>query len=160
MSFGECAVDEERVIDGNNDNEGMLAYSGSESSTSYNAPSGFDPSDPDVIADLMTRPPMADPCSPITSTIRFNEQVAVVEYKPNGSPPGGVATTSTGNLGGGTNNPSSHLPGSDALHQHANTGGSPSSNGSPNSSDGWNSDGSNGNNSNQGGTIPQMCRGG
>jgi len=82
MSFGERAVDEGRVIDGNNDNEGMLVHSGSESSTSYNTPSGFDPSDPDVIADLMTRPPMADPCSPMTSTIRFNEQVTVAEYYP------------------------------------------------------------------------------
>jgi len=152
MSFGERTVDEKRVIDGNNDNEGMLMYSGSESSTSYNTPSGFDPSDPDVIADLMTRSPMADPHSPTTSTIRFNVQVAVGEYKPSGSPRGGVATTLTGNLGGGANSPSSSLPGSDALRQHANTGGSPSSNGSPNSSDGWNSDGLNGNNSNQGGT--------
>jgi len=82
MSFGERTVDEGRVIDGNNDNEGMLVYGGSESSMSYNTPSGFDPSDPDVIADLMTRPPMADPRSPMTSTIRFNEQVAVAEYKP------------------------------------------------------------------------------
>jgi len=152
MSFGERTVNEQRAIDGNNDNEGILAHSGSESSTSYNTPSGFDLSDPDIIADLMTRPPMADPCPPITSTIRFNEQVAVAEYKPSGSPRGGVATTSTGNLGGGTNSPSSCLPGSDALRQHANTGGSSNSNDSPNSSDGWNSDGSNGNNSNQGGT--------
>jgi len=152
MLFGERTVDKKRVIDGNNDNKGMLVCSGSESSTSYNAPSGFDPSDPDVIADLMTRPPMADPRSPITSTILFNEQVAVAEYKPNGSPCSGVAATLTGNLGRGANSPSSSLPGSDALCQHANTGGSSNSNGSPNSSDGWNSDGSNGNNSNQGGT--------
>ena len=54
MSFGESAVDERRAVDGNNDNEGMIVYSGSESSTSYNTPSGFDPSDPEVIADLMT----------------------------------------------------------------------------------------------------------
>jgi len=54
MSFGERAVDEKCTIDGNNDNEGMLVHSGSESSTSYNTPSGFDPSDPEVIADLMT----------------------------------------------------------------------------------------------------------
>jgi len=60
MSFGERTVDEKHAIDGNNDNEGgreykgMLMYSGSESSASYNTPSGFDPSDPDVIADLMT----------------------------------------------------------------------------------------------------------
>jgi len=54
MSFGERTVDEKRTIDGNNDNEGMPVYSGSESSTSYNTPSGFDPSDPEVITDLMT----------------------------------------------------------------------------------------------------------
>jgi len=60
MSFGERTVDEKRAIDGNNDNkggrayEGMLVYSGSEASTSYATTSGFDPSDPDVIADLMT----------------------------------------------------------------------------------------------------------
>jgi len=135
MSFGERTVNEKRAIDGNNNNkggreyEGMLVCSGSESSTSYATPSGFDPSDPDVIADLMPRPPAADPRSPITSMIGFNEQVAVVEYKPNGSPPGGVASTSTGNLGGGANSPSSSLPGSDALRQHANTGGSPNSKG-------------------------------
>jgi len=158
MSFGERTVDEKRAIDGNNDNEGgreykgMLVHSGSESSTSYATPSGFDPSDPDVIADLMTRPPAADPRSPISSTIQFNEQFAVAEYKPNGSPHGGVASTSTGNLGGGANSPSSSLPESDALRQHANTGGSSSSNGSPNSNDSRNSDGSNGNNGNQGGT--------
>jgi len=95
---------------------------------------------------------VADPRSPITLTIRFNEQVAVAEYKPNGSPRGGVASTSTGNLGEGANSPSSSLPGSDALRQHANTGGSPNSNGSPNYNDSHNSDGLNGNNGNQGGT--------
>jgi len=152
MSFGERAVDEKRTVDGNNDNEGMLVCSGSESSTSYNTPSGFDLSDPEVIADLMTRPPMADPCSPIASTIRFNEQVMVTKYTSHGSPSGGVATTLTGNLGGGATSPSSSLPGSDALRQYANTGGSPGSNGSPNSNDSRNSDDSNGNNSNQGGT--------
>jgi len=55
VSFGERTVDEKRTVDGNNDNEGMLVHSGSESSTSYNTPSGFDPSDPEVIADLDKR---------------------------------------------------------------------------------------------------------
>ena len=59
MSFGERRVDEQRAIDGNNNNannnnEGMLVHSRSESSMSYNAPSGFDPHDPEVIAGLMT----------------------------------------------------------------------------------------------------------
>jgi len=156
MSFGESTVDKKRAIDGNNDNEGMIVYSRSESSTSYNTPSGFDLSDPEVIADLLTRPPVADPCSPTASTIRFNEQVMVTEYTPNTMlTHGGVSSTLTGNLGGtGATSPSSSLPGSDALCQHANTGGNPNSNagGSPNSHGSPNSDGSNGNNGNQGGT--------
>jgi len=156
MSFGESTVNERRTIDGNNDNEGMIGYSGGESSMSYNTPSGFDPSDPEVIADLLTRPPVVDPRSPTASTIRFNEQVMVTEYTPNTMlTHGGVASTSTGNLGGaGATSPSSSLPGSDALCQHANTGGSPNPNdgGSLNSNGSPNSDGSNGNNGNQGGT--------
>ena len=155
MSFGESTVDERRAIDGNNDNEGMIVCSGSESSRSYNTRSGFDLSDPEVIADLMTRPPVADPRSP-TLTIRFNEQVTVTEYTPNTMLTlGGVASTSTGNLGGaGATSPSSSLPGSDALRQHANTSGSPNPNtsGSPNSIGSPNSNDSNGNNGKQGGT--------
>jgi len=76
MSFGERTVDEGRVIDGNNDNKGMLVCSGSESSTSYNTLSGFDPSDPDVIADLMTRPPMAIPMGLCNSPDIFPEQMS------------------------------------------------------------------------------------
>ena len=51
VSFGEHTVDEQRDIDGDKrpeECEGMIACSGSESSTSYNAPTGFDPSDPTV----------------------------------------------------------------------------------------------------------------
>jgi len=129
-----------------------MVHSGSESGTSCNTPSGFDPTDPEVITDLMTQPPMVDPRSPMASTIRFNEQVMVTEHAPSGSPRSGVASALTGNLGGGTASPSLSLPGSDALHQHANTGGSPSANGSPNSNDSRDSNGSNGNNGNQGGT--------
>jgi len=155
MSFRESAVEERRAVDGNNDNEGMIVHSGSESSTSYNTPSGFDPSDPEAITDLMTQPPMADPRSP-TLRIRFNEQVIVTEHTPNTMlTHGGVASTSTGNLGGtGATSPSSSLPGSDALRQHANAGGIPNSNtgGSQNSNGSPNSNSSNGNNSNQGGT--------
>jgi len=54
MSFGENATDRRRSVDGNNGNDGMMVYSGSESSTSYNTPSGFDPSDPETLADLLT----------------------------------------------------------------------------------------------------------
>jgi len=100
----------------------------------------------------MTRPPVADPCSPVASTIRFNEQVMVKEHAPSGSPRGGVASTWTGNLGRGTASPSSSLPGSNALCQHPNTSGSPSPNGSPNSNDSRDSNGLNGNNGNQGRT--------
>jgi len=46
MSFGE-----------NNDHDGMAAYSGSDSSTSYATPVGYDASDPEVIARLLTQPP-------------------------------------------------------------------------------------------------------
>ena len=67
MSFGESAVEERHTIDGNNDNAGMIVHSGSESSTSYNAPSGDDPGDPEVIARLLTQPPMLDPRSPLTT---------------------------------------------------------------------------------------------
>jgi len=129
MSFGENATDRRRSVDGNNGNDGMMVYSGSESSTSYNTPSGFDPSDPETLADLLTRPPMPSTHSP-TSTIQFNAQVVVTEFTR-----GGVTSTTTGNLGGADNTrPSSSLPGGDALCQHANAGGNSNSNGNPNGS--------------------------
>jgi len=151
MSFRENAIDGRQAIDENNSNDGMAVYSGSDSSTSYATPSGYDPRDPEVLASLLTRPPMPSTCSP-TSTIQLNEQVVVTKYSQ-----GGVTSTTTGNLGGADNNrPSSSLPGGDALRQHANAGsnsnssGTPSgtTNGSPNSGD---SNGGNGND-NQGRT--------
>jgi len=152
MSFEERAVDEKCAADGDNNNEGMLVHSGSESGTSHNIPSGFDPTDPEAITALATRPPEADPRSSVTSTIRFNEQVMVTEFAPSGGPRSGDASASTGNLGGRAADPSSSLPGSGALHQHANAGGGPSSNGGPNSNDGRDSNGSNRSNDNHGGT--------
>ena len=159
MSFGESTVDGNHAVDGNNDNEGMNVYSGSDSSTSYNTPSGYDLSDPEVIGDLMSRRSVVDPRSPAASiqqgsTMRFNEQVMVTEYAPNTvSTHGGITATSTGNLAQGS--PSPYLPGSDTLRQHANTntGGSMGSNGSPNSNgSNRNSNDSNENNNNGGGT--------
>jgi len=152
MSFGERTVNEKCAADGDNNDEGMLVCGGSESSTSCNAPSGFDPTDPEAIAALVTQPPEADPRSPVTSTVRFNEQVMVTEFAPSGGPRSGVASASTGNLGGGATSPSSSSPGSDALHQHANTSGGPSSNGSPNSNDSCDSNDSNRSNGDHGGT--------
>jgi len=57
VSFGERTVDEQRAVDGNKrpeECEGMIVCSGSESSTSYNTPTGFDPSDPNAIGDLLS----------------------------------------------------------------------------------------------------------
>jgi len=54
MSFGENATDRRRSVDGNNGDDGMIVYSRSESSTSYNTPSGYDPSDPERLAELLT----------------------------------------------------------------------------------------------------------
>jgi len=145
----------------------MLVYSGSESSASYNTPTGFDPSDPEVIGDLLTRPPKISPRSP--STIQFNEQTVVTEYRQ-----GGDASTTVGNLGGTANTrPASSLPGSAALRQHtlagvtshgggsgpnnnsnsgSSSGGDTSPNGNPNGNPNpGNSDGNN-NGGNQGST--------
>jgi len=151
MSLGENAIDSRRSVDGNNGDDGMAVCSGSESSTSYATPDGYDPRDPEVLASLLTQPPKSSARSP-TSTIQFNEQVVVTEYSQ-----GGTTSTTTGNLGGANDNhPTSSLPGSDALRQHANAGNNPNSsgtpsgtpNGSPNSGD---SNGDNGN-GNQGRT--------
>jgi len=60
MSFGDNTTDRRRSVDGNNSNDGMIVCSGSEPSTSYNTPSGYDPSDPETLVDLLTRPPMPD----------------------------------------------------------------------------------------------------
>jgi len=158
MSFGENALDGRQAVDGNNGDNGMAAHSGSDSSTSYATPDGYDPRDPEVLASLLTQPPKPSTRSP-TSTIQFNEQVVVTEYSQ-----GGTTSTTTGNLGGADDNcSSSSLPGSDALRQHANAGNNPNSsgtpsgtpNGSPNSSDlnGGNGNGNQGRTS--GGNDPQ-----
>ena len=141
MSFGENAIDGRQAADENNGDDGMALYSGSESSTSYATPTGYDPRDPEVLASLLTQPPKPSTRSP-TSTIQFNEKVEVTEYSRSG-----VTSTTTGNLGGADNNrPSPSLPGGDALRQHANAGGNSNPSGTPNGSP--NSGGSNGGNSN------------
>jgi len=141
MSFEENAIDGRQAADENNGDDGRAVYSGSESSSSYATPSGYDPRDPEVLASLLTRPPKPSARSP-TSTTQFNEQVVVTKFSH-----GGVTSTTTGNLGGADNNhPSSSLPGGDALRQHANAGGNSNSSGTPNGSP--NSGDSNGSNSN------------
>jgi len=146
-SFGENATNRGHSVDGNNGDNGMIACSGSESSTSYNTPPGYDLSDPETLADLLTRPPMPGTCS-ATSTMQFNEQVVVTEYTC-----GGVTSTTTGNLGGADNTrPSSSLPGGDALRQHANAGGNSNSNGNPNGSPNSGDSNESNSNDNQGGT--------
>jgi len=147
VSFGENAIDRRRSADENNGDDGMAVYSGSESITRYATPSGYDPSDPEILADLLTRPPMPNTCSPM-STTQFNEQVVVTEYSR-----GGVTSTMTGNLGGANNNrPSSSLPGGDALRQHANAGGNSNSNGTPNGSPNSGDSNESNSNGNQGDT--------
>jgi len=129
ITLGENAIDGRQAADENNGNDGMAVYSGSDSSTSYATPSGYDPRDPEVIASLLTRPPMPSARSP-TSTTQFNEKVEVTEFSRSG-----VTSTMTGNLGGADNNRlSSSLPGGDALRQHANAGGNSNPNGTPNGS--------------------------
>jgi len=67
MSFGESTVDKGYTVDGD---EGATS--------NYNHQ---DPSDPDVMAALLTQPPVADPHSPTTK--RFDEQVHYAKsYRP------------------------------------------------------------------------------
>jgi len=54
MSFRENAIDGRQAADENNGDDGMAVHGGSESSTSYATPSGYDPSDPEVLASLLT----------------------------------------------------------------------------------------------------------
>jgi len=158
VSFGEVALDGRPAVNENNDHDGMAAHSRSDSSTSYATPDGYDVSDPEVIARLLTQPPKPSACSP-TSTIQFNEQVIVTKYSQ-----GGTTSTTIGNLGGANNNsPTSSLPGSDALCQHANAGNNPNPSGTPSGipNDSPNSGDSNGGNGNgnqgctSGGNDPQ-----
>jgi len=140
VSFGESTVNEGCAIDGGEGNEAVAL--------SYNCQ---DPSDPEVIATLMTRRAVADPRSP--STIRFNEHVTVAEYSPNHSPNplrtlGAAASTLMENLGGACVTGSAQgnptlSQGDPSLSQpdgNANAGGDPNSNNS------------NGNDGNQGGS--------
>ena len=137
FSFGERTVDKQEGDKQPKECEGMLVHSGSESSTSYNTPTGFDPSDPEAVGDLLTPPPKISPRSP--STTQFNEQTVVTKCTQ-----GGDASTAIGNLGGTSNTrSSSSLPGSAALRQHALAGDTSDSGGSgPN--DNSNSGGSSG----------------
>jgi len=57
----------------------MKVDNGSESSASYDASPSFDPSDPKVLADLLTCPPEQNNCSP-TSTTQFNERTMVTKH--------------------------------------------------------------------------------
>jgi len=148
MSFGESTVNEGYTIDGD---EGATS--------NYDHQ---DPSDPDVIAALLTQPPAADPCSP--TTMRFDEQVMVTNYLPDHSPSAlqtlGVAvSTSTENLGGASTtgqtqggptslqgDPSSTQPGGNAITN----GDSNSNNSGGNGGDQGDQGGSNANNGPQG----------
>ena len=113
--------------------KGMKVQNGSESSTSCDAPPSFDPSDPKVLTDLLTRPPEPNTHSP-TSKMQFNEQTVVTECASDDA-----ASTTIENLGGANDaRPSSSLPGGDALRQHANAGDNPNGdnpNGGPNGND-------------------------
>jgi len=84
MSFGEIALDGRQAVNKNNGDDGMAVYSGSDSSTSYATPDGYDPRDPEVIARLLTQPPKPSARSP-TSTTQFNEQVVVTKYSQGGT---------------------------------------------------------------------------
>jgi len=158
MSFGEIALDGRQAVNENNGHDGMAAYGGSDSSTSYATPDGYDPSDPEVVARLLTQPPKPSARSP-TLTIQFNEQVVVTKCSQ-----GGTTSTTIGNLGGANDNyPTSSLPGSDALRQHANAGNNPNSsgtpsgtpNGSPNSGDSNRGNGNGNQGRTSGGNDPQ-----
>ena len=153
-SFGENDAEERRIVDSaaklaasrTKSSVGMKVYSGSESSTSYNTPPSFDPCDPEVLGTLLSAPPKPVARSP--TSIQFNEQTEVTEFTRSGT-----TSTTTGNLGGaGATSPSTSLPGSNALRQHANAGGNANPDGNPDDSP--SSGDSNGNNGdgNQGGT--------
>jgi len=143
MSFGKSTVDGGNADDGTGGNEGVAS--------SHN----FDPSDPVVMAALLTRPPAADPRSP--AAMRFDEQVTVTNCLPGHSPNtlqtlGAAASTLTGNLSGASAAGSTQCD--PKLSQGDPSQGNPASqssgnantNGNPNSND------SNGSGGNQGGS--------
>jgi len=150
MSFGESTVDEEHTVDGEEDAASILA--------AYNLPMTYSQNDPNVVNSMIMNPEMigtlmsqrsvVDPRSP-TSTVQFNEQVAVKEYVL-GSPTsasGMSITTSAGNTGGAE--PSGSTQGNPTSTQG---GPSPSQPlGDTNAGNSPSSTSSNGNNGNQGG---------
>jgi len=143
MSFGESTVNGGDTVDGNGGNEGVAS--------SHN----FDPSDPVVMAALLTQPPVADPRSP--TMIRFDEQVTVTNYLPDHSPNalqtlGTAASTLTGNLGGAS--AAGSTQGNPTLLQGNPSQGNPASqpSGNTNTNGNPNSNNSSGSGSNQGGS--------
>jgi len=99
MSFGESTVDKEYTIEGEEDTASILA--------AHNIPSTYNPSDqnvddlaivdPEMIRDLLSQRSVMDPRSP-TSTVQFNEQVAVQHYVI-GSPASTTGTNATMSAG-------------------------------------------------------------
>jgi len=139
ISFGKSTVDGEFTIDG--DEDGVLSVPG------YNVPSGHDQSDPNVIMDpaviaaLVSPRSITDPRSP---TVQFNEQVKVTEYPLDGEVFAFDAdpSTSAENVGGiETSSPAQGDPPLSQSKGNANAGGD------------RNSNDSNGNGGNQGGTV-------
>jgi len=141
MSFGEDVAGEGHIVDsaaksaasrvswlnrmGNR--SGVKADDETESNASVRTPPNCDSSDPEVIGNLLSRPPKPMNHSPM-STTKFNEQTVVTEHTQNG-----VASTAIGNLGGTTDRrSSSSLPDGAALRQHALAGASCGGNSSSN----------------------------
>jgi len=154
MSFGESTVDGGNADDGNED----LASS-----------NNLSPSDPDVMAAILTQPPMANPHSP--TTIQFDEHVVVTNYSPNHSPKqtlGTATSTLTGHLGSAST--AGPTQGDPTLSQGNPSQSNPLSSqpdGNNNISGDSNSNHSNGNGGNQGGSSvnngpqgPNPSRGG
>jgi len=142
MSFGESTVD------GGNTDEGCEGNKGVASSNN------LDPSDPGVMAAMLTQPPVANPHSP--TTIQFDEQVTVTNHSPNHSPKqtrGTATSTLTGNSGG--TSAAGPIQGDPTSLQGNPSQGNPPSlqpDGNNNVSGDPNSNNSNGNGGNQGGS--------
>jgi len=141
LSFGKSAVDGGHTVNRDAGNEGVG--------------SGQDPSDPEVIAAIVTQRAVTDSCSP--TAMRFDEQVTVAEHSPNHSPnalqtlsavASMDASTTLGNLGDADPaGPTQGVPTSSQgnLPSSQPSGGA-NAGGDPNSND------SNGNGGNQGGS--------
>jgi len=155
-SFGEDVAGDGRIVDsaaksaasrthwsnrlGNRSS--VKADDETESNASIRTPPNYDQSNPEVIGDLLSRPPKPLNHSPISS-IKFNEQTVVTEYTQHG-----VASTTIGNLAGASND------GNSSSNNDSNPGGSSGGNGNPNGNPNPNPGNSGGNNddSNQGRT--------